>query len=163
MKMIKNIEEFTDFSIEVATQLQLILYEVHPHIFELGSDIAPYFQLIWNANQMAPVISMHVQTSNVESIQFYIVAKNLCENLLLSQSYYTTLEGETLYGTDAEIADQMDRETQNMETTTQTRVDESEEPAIYVWNTPTYHAADPRAKERAEALKKRRGYGRFHE
>jgi hypothetical protein len=159
---INTVEGYTNFVIALATKLQLFAYEVHAHIHEIGSETVPYFRLMWSTQHGSPMISMHVETASVVAIQFYTQAIALCPNLLLGESYYTSYSGETYVGTDAEIANQMDREASMTDTTTQTLIDEESEPVILIINNPLYHAEDPKSKETADGLKKRRGFGRFN-
>lgn len=155
-------EDYMTFVVAMAEKHGMFAYEVHPHVHEIGSETVPYFRLMWHAEQASPMISFHIETRNSDAIQYYASAKNMCPNLILGESYYTTYNGETFVGEDADIANQMDREGEMTETTTQTVINEAADAAILIVNTPIYHAEDPKAKEQARLLRKRKGFGRFN-
>lgn len=159
---IKTHEGYMHFVVSLATKLGMFAYEVHPSVHELGTETVPYFRLMWSAEHVSPVISFHIENDNVSAIQYYQHARALCPNILLGEGYYTSYNGETFVGTDADIAQQMDLESDMAETTTQPLLLEDESaPAILIVNTPIYHADDPKAEEQSKDIKRRKGFGRF--
>lgn len=155
---IENFEQYVAFVRQVAAKYEMMVVQIHTYIFEFGTDIVPYFRILWSPDKQSPMISFHVDTRNSDAIQFFNQVQSIAENVVLLESYYVSEVGETTMGDNAYIAAQVEAEASLIETTTQAILPEESEgeegPAAFISSIPVYTYRDPRGLAQYKAQKK---------
>lgn len=154
---IENFEQYVDFVKQVSSKYNMLVVQLHTYIFEFGTDVVPYFRLLWSPDKLAPMLSFHVDTRNSDAVQFYCQLHSMADNVMLLESYYVSQAGEISLGDEAYVAAQVDYEANYIESTTEALVPETqEEPAAFISATPIYTPGDPRGEEQKKLIKKRK-------